>query len=136
MKAAYVDSSALVKLAHEEPESNDLRSALKTYDRFTTSVVGRIELERALRRRRDPVDASMAAHRLLPKLDLIPLDAPIARAAGEMEPSGLRALDAIHLATVRALDDPQVALVSYDRRLNEAARSQGIRVEAPGADVS
>jgi uncharacterized protein len=43
----------------------------------------------------------------------------------------MRSLDALHLAIALELGDDLDGLVTYDDRLAEAARLQGIRVEAP-----
>jgi len=42
------------------------------------------------------------------------------------------ALDAIHLATAPSLGIPELPVVSYDDRLVEAARSEGLTVKQPG----
>jgi hypothetical protein len=44
----------------------------------------------------------------------------------------LRSLDAIHLAAALDLGDDLDGLVTYDERLGEAARLNGITVLAPG----
>jgi predicted nucleic acid-binding protein len=51
--------------------------------------------------------------------------------AGRLEPSGLRSLDAIHLAAALDLGDDLEGLVTYDDRLAEAAVSNGVAVVAP-----
>ena len=52
-------------------------------------------------------------------------------AAVRLEPSSLRALDAIHLATALSLNSELGGLVVYDRRLATAARDAGLEVFAP-----
>ncbi|HEY4865183.1 MAG TPA: PIN domain-containing protein [Candidatus Dormibacteraeota bacterium] len=52
--------------------------------------------------------------------------------AGEVRrPPELRSLDAIHLATARALGTNLSALVTYDERLAEAASWYGMQVVSP-----
>jgi predicted nucleic acid-binding protein len=46
---------------------------------------------------------------------------------------GLRALDALHLASVLRIEQAITAFVVYGHRLAEAARSRGLPVVAPGA---
>lgn len=63
---------------------------------------------------------------LLERIDLIQVDAPLARAAGALaERHGLRGYDAVHLATAVALDDPHVVVITWDRDLSAAARAAG-----------
>jgi uncharacterized protein len=81
--------------------------------------------------RQAEVDASEAVEAVLAGIELIELDDPIARAAGEMHPASLRSLDAIHLASALALGDELAAFVTYDARLADAARSAGLPVIAP-----
>ena len=52
--------------------------------------------------------------------------------AGELPPSSLRSLDAIHLATLRLLGGSLVRLVTYDERMLIAARLMGVAVASPG----
>jgi predicted nucleic acid-binding protein len=52
-------------------------------------------------------------------------------AAARVEPTSLRALDAIHLATALSLGHDLSGIVVYDRRLADAARGAGLTVWAP-----
>jgi uncharacterized protein len=66
-------------------------------------------------------------------LTVVPLSPRVADLARALDPPGLRALDAIHLASA-ALDPGLVgAFYCYDRRLCEAAAAAGLPVESPGA---
>jgi uncharacterized protein with PIN domain len=49
----YADTSALVKLAVEEPETRALRIELNRWDTVATSVITEIELARAVARARE-----------------------------------------------------------------------------------
>jgi predicted nucleic acid-binding protein len=61
---------------------------------------------------------------------LIELDEAVCSAAAELaEQTGARTLDALHLAA--ALQAGEAALVTYDRRLGEAAERSGLTVVAP-----
>ncbi|WP_331450677.1 type II toxin-antitoxin system VapC family toxin [Streptomyces prasinus] len=44
----------------------------------------------------------------------------------------LRTLDAIHVASAMSLRDDLTALVTYDRRMLETARAEGLAAHAPG----
>ena len=54
------------------------------------------------------------------------------RRAARLQPAGLRALDAIHLATALSHGDGDVQMITYDERLAAAARAHGLRVVQPG----
>ncbi len=132
--AAYLDTSALVKIVAKEPESAALRSWLLGEDRIlVTSDLARTELMRAVRR----TDPSLAprARRLLDGLIIMTLPTSVYDAAGRLEPVTMRSLDAIHLASALALGDDLDELVTYDDRLAEAARANGVTVVAPGTDT-
>jgi predicted nucleic acid-binding protein len=51
--------------------------------------------------------------------------------AGRLDPTGMRSLDAIHLAAALDLGDDLEGLITYDDRLAEAAVSNGVAVLAP-----
>lgn len=54
----------------------------------------------------------------------------VVRTAAELPPTVLRALDAIHIAC--ALQAGCELLLTYDRRMGEAAQEVGLPVHAPG----
>lgn len=131
----YVDSSALIKRAVDEPESEALDAALEAYvdadHALVSSSLAWIEVSRALRTRLKGADDQInAAFDLalsgVAEWTMTPEVVSLARRIG---PVVLRTLDAIHLATAVLLDADR--LVSYDDRLNQAARHNGIAVEAP-----
>jgi predicted nucleic acid-binding protein len=64
-------------------------------------------------------------------LTAIRLDGRLARSAGALaDRHGLRALDAIHLASALSIATPadQTTFVTFDRRLAEAAIAEGLTV--------
>jgi predicted nucleic acid-binding protein len=124
---AYLDSSALVKLALTETESGAVQTFIDEIDEVVTSRVGIVETRRAVART-NGTDA--AADVPLTSVAAIELDPAIAATAAVLLPSGLRTLDAIHLATALALYRVD-AFVTYDTRLAEAARSLGFAVASP-----
>jgi predicted nucleic acid-binding protein len=50
-------------------------------------------------------------------------------------PGGLTTLDAVHVATAEALGGELMSFVTYDRRMVNVARSRGLPVVSPGANV-
>jgi predicted nucleic acid-binding protein len=132
----YADSSALVKLVHEEAESDALRSYLAGADLISSELV-LTEVPRAVRRAiaQDPTLPSdlllNRAGELIDALALRALDRGLLVGAGALDEPALRALDAIHVASAVSLD-PIEAFVTYDERQAAAARLAGLRTIAPG----
>lgn len=130
MSALYLDSSAFVKLAVEEPETTALRGYLAGAPaRRVSSALLRTEALRAVRHLGG--DAVAMVREGLRRIDLVGIDDRILDAAGMLEPRVLRTLDAIHLATALAVGDDVDALVSYDERMIEAARLLGLPTASP-----
>jgi predicted nucleic acid-binding protein len=127
--AAYLDTSAFVKLIRVEAESAALRTWLVSHRERTSSALLRTEVLRAVRAR-EATDLAMARE-LLDAVILVPIDDTIIDAAGLLDPVSLRTLDAIHLATVQYLGPDVEVLVSYDRRMIEAAGRLGLPVASP-----
>ncbi len=129
MAATYVDSSAIVKLAIKEPESDALRKYLRRRRPLISSALARTEVLRALL----PVgEAAVAAgRRALARLDLVRVSDGVLNLAGSLGPIELRSLDAIHLATAARLGIDLGEIVTYDERMTVAARSMGYRVAMP-----
>jgi hypothetical protein len=133
----YADSSALVKIVRDEPESEALRAYLVDAD-LVSSELALTEVPRAVRRAAalDPLlklDVLLArASETLDAVALQPLDRALLRAAGALAEPALRSLDAIHVAAAVDLG-PLDAFVTYDERLAAAARLSGLRTVAPGA---
>ena len=61
----------------------------------------------------------------------MPISREVLAAAARLLPADLRSLDAIHLATALRSGERLSALVTYDRRLADAAEHHGLRVLAP-----
>ena len=136
MALFYADSSALVKLVFDEPESAALRAFVAGAD-LVSCDLALTEVPRAIRRAAanepllSPDVALSRAGELLDAIGLLPLDRPVLVAAGAIGEPALRALDAIHIAA--ALDlSPIDAFVSYDERQAAVARLAGLRTVAPG----
>lgn len=132
----YLDSSALIKLLVEEPESSALEGWLSTRRSVprTSSELARIEVVRAVRR----LDLRLVAGArvLLAELDLVPISSAIVERAAELGDPALRSLDAIHLASALAIRTGLTDVIAYDHRLVAAAEAAGLEVTRPGVTSS
>ena len=137
MPLFYADSSAVVKLVRDEPESPALRAFVDDAELISCELV-LTEVPRAIRRAaardtRLPVDLLLdRAGETLDAIALLPLDRSLLVDAGALQEPALRALDAIHVAAATDVS-PIDAFVSYDERQAAAARLAGLRTVAPGS---
>lgn len=129
-RATYLDSSAIVKLAVEEPESAALLRYVRRRRPLVTSALARTEVARALLPLGD--EAVRRGVDVLTRIDIIRINDRVLDAAGAMLPTELRSLDAIHLATAQLLGADLARIVTYDERMADAAASLGRQVVAPG----
>ncbi|WP_018156805.1 type II toxin-antitoxin system VapC family toxin [Demetria terragena] len=125
----YADTSALGALLVAQPETQALVDWLdQTPSRLVSSDLLETELRRmAMRQGRD--QAKVTA--ILDGVSLAALDRATYRSAGFLPMPYLRTLDALHLEAAMRLDAE--AILTYDNRLAEAARSAGLDVIAPAA---
>lgn len=128
MAVTYLDSSAIVKLAVREPESDALRSYLRRRQQVS-SALARTEVMRAMIDKGE--SAIRAGRRALARLDLLRVNDRVLDLAGSLLPHELRTLDAIHLATAQHLGDDLARLCTYDDRMSAAAEQLGFAVVAP-----
>lgn len=126
----YVDSSALVKLVIEEPESVALGEYLPRDALLATSRIALVEVPRATALANPSEEVEKETARLLQACVLVAVGDPVLRSAAAMTSREVRTLDAIHLSTALYVEADE--LVAYDRRLLAAAEAQGVRVAAPG----
>lgn len=126
----YLDSSAVVKLVVAEPETPALMRSLACWPHRVSSALARVEVLRAVKRTKAAPSARRRATRVLARLALVRIDEPVIIGAARVGPPELRALDAIHLATARTLDDVG-GIVTYDARLGRAASRARLRVFSP-----
>jgi predicted nucleic acid-binding protein len=127
--AAYLDSSALVKLVVEEAESDALAGHLRDRPQRVSCGLARVEVVRAVRGH-GPA-ATARATRLLQRVALLRLDEVLLDAAAALEGAHLRSLDAIHLAAAQALGEDLAELITYDQRMAAAALELELAVAAP-----
>jgi predicted nucleic acid-binding protein len=127
----YLDSSAIVKLVAPEPESEALVARLRSDPEPVSSALASVEVLRAVRRTGDAADTLGRAEAVLDRIALVPIEAGILRIASRLEPTDLRTLDAIHLATALTLGPEVAGLVTYDAGLAQAATLAGLVSLAP-----
>ncbi len=128
--AFYLHTAALVKLVVAEQETPALRAWLGQADRDPVSCdLARTELMRAVRRAAS--DRVVQARAVLDALTLLEVTTAVFEEAGRLDPAVVRSLDAIHLAAALSLGDDLEGLVTYDERLADAARANGVAVVAP-----
>jgi predicted nucleic acid-binding protein len=126
---AYIDSSALVKLAIPEPESDALRTELARWKRHVSSALARVEVVRACAR----VDAKARriAEQIVGALDLVAVDDRVLEEAALLGPAELRSLDSIHLASALLLGEALGVAIAYDDRLAGAMITAGMPTATP-----
>ena len=129
----YLDTSALVKLIRRETESDALADWLDA--RFSqprvSSTLIEVELPRALR----PTEPGLLPDvpGLIARIARYEIDDVVRAAAAAYPDPTLRSLDAIHLATARAVFGTQLrTFVTYDELQRAAAHDLGLPVENPG----
>ncbi|WP_228390641.1 type II toxin-antitoxin system VapC family toxin [Streptomyces smaragdinus] len=127
-----MDSSALITLIVERPGADELQAFLA--DRpgipLATSTVGVVETVRQLDKVGDFPHALADLDQMVTEILLT----EEVRDLAARVPAMLRSLDAIHLASALALDDALDCLVTYDKRMLDAARAAGLDAHAPGSE--
>ncbi len=130
----YVDSSALIKRAIEEPESEAVHEALAGYvaadDVLIASSLAWVEVTRAIRATADPeTDVNDIIEAALSGIAERSITEDVVSLARRIGPKSLRSLDAVHLATAVLVDAD--LMITYDNRLEAAARDNGLAVAKP-----
>lgn len=125
----YADTSALGALLVAQPETEALVDWL---DQTSSTLVSSDLLETELRRMavREGCDQAKVSA-ILDGVALAALDRATYRSAGFLPMPNLRTVDALHLEAAMRLDVD--AVLTYDRRLSDAARTAGLDVIAPAA---
>ncbi|MDQ4070161.1 MAG: type II toxin-antitoxin system VapC family toxin [Actinomycetota bacterium] len=132
MSVWYLDSSAIVKLAVMEAETQGIirwHTELEPDDVLMTCELAVAEVVRAVRSVEGDVDVALAH---LDSLEQLVMDRDLMLVAGELDPLDIRSLDAIHLAAALAAGDELTGIVTYDTRMATAARNLGLLAWAPG----
>lgn len=137
MAIVYFDSSAFVKLVVEE-EGSELAAAL--WDGCDAAVSSRLaypEVRAALAAagradRLNPADqrrAEAAWEDYWASTRPVELTEPVTAHAGRLAGQhALRGADAVHLASLLAVDDPETVFAVWDQRLRAGALTAGVRL--------
>ncbi len=128
----YFDSSALVKLLIEEPQSDELERYVADEVVLATSRVALVEVPRATALANPAEEVQIETGRLLASCLLVAVGNRVLSSAAELTSREVRTLDAIHLATALYIDADE--LVAYDRRLLAAAATHRVPVASPGLE--
>ena len=133
---AYLDSSAVVKLfVDDEDGEQEVRIALHLLDPVSTSRMTYVETRAALAAARragrfgsaDHAAAQAEFERVWDEWHIVELTPAVALEAGDVaEAFGLRAGDAVQLASARRLQEDDVMVISWDARLRSAAIASGL----------
>lgn len=127
--SVYVDASAMLKLYIEEPDSQRARELLPDATRWTTARHTRVEVRRNIARVVDEPELStfqgwFEDH--WADTTVVELTAVVCERAVDLaERLGVRTLDALHLGAAAEAGEGRLPVVTFDRRLSEAARSLG-----------
>lgn len=134
----YLDTSHLVKLYVDEPDSDDVQALIGEADVVVTSVLAYPEARATLaRRQRERLMTAAEARTAIRQLDAdwpqfvaIVCDDELGREAGRLAAvHGIRGADAVHLASFEELlshcEDADVRFSCADDRLTRAARALG-----------
>ena len=125
----FLDSSAILKLIVEEPESKTLRRFIPEYK--MASRLSRLEVLRNVHRI-DPKKVSTAREKL-DGIFYVEINTPVIKNAEEIALAmEIKSLDAIQAGSALFLKDSIAGVISYDKNLNRALKSLGIKVYAPG----
>lgn len=129
MAGIYVDTSALGRVLLGEPDKASILDVLADYGQHVASRLLRVELKRLALR----VGLLGPADQLLAGVALLPVDEATLEAAETIGPPTVATLDAIHLITAIRLAERDLidAIITYDARLAEGARTHGLAVVAP-----
>ena len=129
----YLDTSAAIKLLVDERESADLAEYV---DAAQQELVSALLLETELRRAvyRQELLTQEAVSAFLATLTLYDMPPSLYMEAGLIGGPNLRSLDALHVCA--ALRCGASAILTYDKRMGQAAAAVGLPVISPGAPDS
>jgi predicted nucleic acid-binding protein len=130
VSAAYVDTSALVKLFKAERETEAFRAALADWPVQVASELLRVEAICTARRLGGQAVLQRASE-TLERINLIPISPEIIELATAAHTPPLRAMDAIHLATALTMREDLGAIFVYDNDLHAAAQGHHLNPLAP-----
>lgn len=127
----YLDSSALVTFIARRQHADALDGFLAAQETGTcTNTIGMVETVRTcdqLGSYPNLMARLIREHREIRVSDRI-------RDVAARVPGVLRSLDALHIASAEEVGTDLIALVTYDKRMAEAARAAGLPVAMPGVE--
>ncbi|WP_217178858.1 type II toxin-antitoxin system VapC family toxin [Streptomyces sp. AC495_CC817] len=118
----YLDTSAAAKLLIDEAESDAVADLFAQGAEFVSSRLLAVELAAIVDRR---LIAPQDVQQVIDRVALVSLDDDIADAAVTLR-SGLRTLDALHLATALRLGAAVDGILTFDLELRARAHSHGL----------
>jgi predicted nucleic acid-binding protein len=130
----YLDASALITLLAGRTYARELREFLASQPGLPlgTSTIGFVETVRTL----DQIgDYPSAMNDLVGAFTEILVTEDV-RDTAALLPSGIRTLDAIHIASAQVIGPALNTLVTYDKRMLQIANSVGIHTAAPGLETA
>lgn len=119
-----------MKLPLQETELKALLEELAEWDGYVSSALLGVEAIRACGRYGEEYAAD--ARSFMADVALLPLDDSVLAEAASIDPTTLRSLDALHLATALSVREELGVFITYDQRLAVAAAEQGLVVAQPG----
>ena len=132
--STYVDSSALLKRYVSEGDSAAADALLRADRELLTARHTVVEVRRNLARLlsgRALAAARRAFAEDLRSISIIELDETTCESAATIaETTGVRSLDALHLAAAQRVSAPGVGFLTFDLRQGQAARALGLTVLA------
>lgn len=130
--STYVDSSALLKRYVEEADSTAADALLRADPALLTARHTILEVRRNLARLlsgRELMAARAVFAEDLASFSVIELDEATCESAAMIaETTGVRTLDALHLAAAQRVASPGVGFLTFDLRQAQAARALGLTV--------
>lgn len=128
----YVDSSALLKRYVDEPDSQAAEELLQSDPDLITGRHTAVEVRRNLARLVEDRSLGKVREAFMNDLRvfaLVELDQTTCEGAAAIaEVTGVRSLDALHLAAARRVGGTSIPFLTYDVRQAQAARSLGFSV--------
>lgn len=145
MALVYFDSSALVKLVVEEPGSQLAAELWDACDGALSSRLAYPEVRAALAasarnhelRAEELLEAEHAWEEFWAATRKVELTTDVEQHAGHLARThALRGADAVHLASALAVNDDDLVVAVWDRRLHGGVLAAGIRVAPAGLGTS
>lgn len=124
----YLDTSAFLKLLVDESHSIALGLAVDRRELWSSTLLA-VEAHRAALRL---AVSSADVDAVLSEVSLVLPSEETFRSAQFIGRAELRTLDALHLATAIEIGPELESVITYDRRLAQAASGIGANVQSPG----